>query len=345
MPRCIRKDGSVTIIIPTYNRSELLKECIKSALNQTYTNIEVLVVDDASTDDTVHVVEDMMKSDKRLKLRIHESNTGSQSAALAYGMSTCETEYVTWIGSDDTYIPSAIGQFVNQHTQHPNTDFVSCDLKMTREGHDFCNYCGSAWPNWRGYASLNPIKQFDASSYVYTVYRFLCPPFPWNGMWKTTFFERNGITWIDYKGNNWSPDTLNGLHFFKHGMTMVHYNEFPLINYRLHETQDTNVGLVRDQIRCDALLIDAVFEWFDPSMFEGREVDPSEIPTLYFERLKSLLAHHKERFKGREDLKEALSDTATFAMRRMWEKRTLESPDMIQMYDSFRTYVEEGSSC
>lgn len=345
MARNIRQDGSVTILIPTYNRSALVKNCIESALNQTYANIEVLVVDDGSTDDTVDVVSELMKSDKRLKLRVHESNTGSQSAAFAYGMATCETEYVTWIGSDDTYIPSAIAQLVNQHVQNPNVDYVSCDLKMTRSGHEFCNYCGSAWPNWRGYASLNPITQFDASSYVYTVYRFLCPPFPWNGMWKTQFFEKNGITWIDYKGNNWSPDTLNGLHFFKHGMTMIHYNEFPLINYHLHESQDTNTGLVRDQIRCDAILIDAIFEWFDPSLFEGRKVDPSETPTLYFGRLKSLLDHHAARFKDREDLKEALSDTAAFAMRRMWEKQVLKDPEMSQMYEDFRSYVEGGSSC
>lgn len=339
MTRKIRQDGSVTILIPTYNRSALVKDCIESALNQTYTNIEVLVVDDGSTDDTVEVVSELMKSDKRLKLRVHESNTGSQSAAFAYGMATCETEYVTWIGSDDTYIPSAVAQLVNQHGQHPDVDYVSCDLKMTRSGHEFCNYCGSAWPNWNGYATLKPLTQFNAETYVYAVYRFLCPPFPWNGMWKTKFFEKNNITWIDYRGNNWSPDTLNGLHFFKHGMTMVHYNEFPLINYRLHETQDTNVGLVRDQVRCDALLIDAIFEWFDPSVFEGRKVDPSEVDLLYFERLKSLLEHHSTRFKDSSKIKEALSDTAAFAIRSMWEKGVLGKDKMSPIREYFKTLI------
>ena len=335
MSKDITKDGSVTIIVPTYNRSTYVKECLESILAQTYKAIRVLVVDDGSTDDTVSVVEAMCKLDKRVSLRTHGQNTGSMNAALAYGINVCTTEYVTWIGSDDTYTPNAIAQFVHQHKLHPNVDYVSCDLKMTSLDSDHCKYCNNSWPGWGGYASVDPLVQFDAKSYVKTVYHALCPPFPWNGMWKTEFFKRNGISWIEYKHNTWSPDTLNGLHFFAHGMKMLHYNEFPLIIYRLHETQDTVTGAVSEQIRCDITLIDAIFEWFDTDVFLGEKCDDSAKHTAYINRLKSLLTHHEARFQESDKLKLALSRIAVHALTYMWEHRMPKDEESKSFFEAY----------
>lgn len=335
MPRSVTKNGTVTVVVPVYNREGFIVDCVKSILSQTYSNLKVIVVDDGSTDNTVRVVRNLQKSDSRLHLRVHEQNTGSMNAALEREILDCDTEYFTWIGSDDTYIPSAIELLVSQHLQNAEVDYVSCDLKMTREGHDHCNYCGSAWPNWTGYTSLNPLTQFDAKSYVSLVYRSLCPPFPWNGMWKTKFFIDNDITWIEYKGNTWSPDTLNGLHFFAHGMKMLHYNEFPLIIYRLHETQDTVTGAVSEQIRCDITLIDAIFEWFDTDVFLGEKCDDSAKHTAYINRLKSLLTHHEARFQESDKLKLALSRIAVHALTYMWEHRMPKDEESKSFFEAY----------
>ena len=98
--------------------------------------------------------------------------------ALHDSILNCDTEFFTWLGSDDTYIPSAISQLVAQHRLHSSVDYVSYDLKMTEAGKDYCPYCSSAWPNWSGFASMAPFKQFDKQSFVSLVYRSLCPPFP-----------------------------------------------------------------------------------------------------------------------------------------------------------------------
>ena len=336
MLRTIKKDGKVTVVVPAYNREGLIADCIMSILNQTYTNLKVIVVDDGSTDDTVSVVKRLQKSDERLHLRVHEHNTGSMNAALGHEIQSCETEYFTWIGSDDTYIPSAISQLVSQHQQNRDIDYVSCDLKMTKEGQDYCNYCGSAWPNWTGYVSLNPFKQYDAKSYTSLVYRTLCPPFPWNGMWKTQFFIDNDITWIEYRGNTWSPDTLNGLHFFAHNMTMIHYNEFPLIIYRLHDSQDTVTGAISEQIRCDITLIDAIHEWFDSEVFLGKKLDKAAVHIAYLQRLKDLVTHHASRFEGSSKIGPALTTVAVKALTYMWEHKLPECEDLKSF---FKTYL------
>ena len=69
----------VSVLIPTYNRKELLKRAINSVLNQTYKNIEIYVTDNASTDGTFEVMQELLKNDKRIIYNKREKNTGSIS--------------------------------------------------------------------------------------------------------------------------------------------------------------------------------------------------------------------------------------------------------------------------
>lgn len=339
MSRQFKNDGLVTVVVPVYNREVFVRECVESIQNQTYDNLKIVVVDDGSTDNTTDVVREMASKDARISLKSNPTNTGSMNTAIHNEILACSSEYFTWIGSDDTYIPSAIGQLVSQHQQNPEVDYVSCDMKMSRDGHSFCSYCGSAWPNWTGYASLTPLQQFDAKTYTSLVYRTLCPPFPWNGMWKNKFFVEKDITWIEYRGNTWSPDTLNGLHFFAHGMTMKHYNEFPLIKYRLHDTQDTETGAISEQIRCDVTLISAIHEWYESDMFLGQKLNEEDKQLQYLKRLKELIEHHASRFSTSSKLPSALADVATSALVYIWNKGIPSSTELKELKSFFREYL------
>ena len=332
------KSGKVTIVIPVYNRQDLIGPCIESALRQTYENIKILVVDDGSTDSTRTVVQQYMERDSRIELATQEVNTGSMNKALHDSILSCDTEFFTWIGSDDTYIPSAISQMVAQHRLHPAVDYVSYDLKMTEAGKDYCPYCSSAWPNWSGFASMSPFKQYDKSSFVSLVYRSLCPPFPLNGMGKTSFFRNRNLTWVEYKGNTWSPDTLNALRFFSKDMTMVHYNEFPLVIYRKHSGQDTVTGAVGEQIRCDITLIEAIFEWFPLNLFLNPEELRSGKHVAFLDRLKRLALDHAGRHESTPLLKRALSDLSAKAHLYLWENKKEIS---LEAYESLSSFFKE----
>jgi glycosyltransferase involved in cell wall biosynthesis len=100
----------ISVILPTYNRAHLLKHSIKSVLNQTYKNFELIVVDDASVDNT----EDLVKSiyDKRIKYIKHEINKGA-NAARNTGIMVARGVYIGFQDSDDEWLPEKLRRQVD----------------------------------------------------------------------------------------------------------------------------------------------------------------------------------------------------------------------------------------
>ena len=92
----------VTILIPTYNRADLLPQAVASALSQTFTDFELLILDDASTDNTREVAEVFLK-DPRVRLINHPQNIGI-TANRNYGLSIAKGEYLAMLDCDDVWI-------------------------------------------------------------------------------------------------------------------------------------------------------------------------------------------------------------------------------------------------
>lgn len=91
----------VTVIIPTYNREDFIKGAIESVLSQTFTDFELLILDDASTDNTEEVVK--LFSDVRIKYIHHLANLGI-AKNRNYGLSVAQGEYIAMLDSDDLWI-------------------------------------------------------------------------------------------------------------------------------------------------------------------------------------------------------------------------------------------------
>ena len=106
----------VSIISPCYNGEKYLPYFLDSILNQTYNNIELLLVDDASTDNTLKVVNGYKEKfeARGYKLRIFslEKNSG-QAAAINRALTEYNGEYVEWMDSDDIFLPYAIEKKVD----------------------------------------------------------------------------------------------------------------------------------------------------------------------------------------------------------------------------------------
>lgn len=96
----------VSIIVPVYNTADYLRECVDSILNQTYMNIELLLVDDGSTDGSAELCDELAMSDSRIKV-IHKANGGSADARN-YGLDAARGDYVLFVDSDDYYIDSSL---------------------------------------------------------------------------------------------------------------------------------------------------------------------------------------------------------------------------------------------
>ncbi len=95
----------VSIIIPTFNRCGVLKRAVLSAVNQTYKKIEIIIVNDASTDATAEVAG--LVNDPRLKYIIHEKNQGL-AATRNTGIKNSSGEYITFLDDDDEWAPEKI---------------------------------------------------------------------------------------------------------------------------------------------------------------------------------------------------------------------------------------------
>lgn len=95
------KQARFTIIIPTYNRSAFIKGTIQSVLDQSFSNFEIIVVDDGSKDDTETVVQSI--NDERVAY--YKKENGERGAARNYGIARAKGEYITFLDSDDQLYP------------------------------------------------------------------------------------------------------------------------------------------------------------------------------------------------------------------------------------------------
>lgn len=114
----------VSVIIPTYNRGKLLVEAVNSLRNQTFTDFEIIIVDDGSTDHTKEVVDDAINKNPELKIiYVYQENSGP-SVARNKGIDISNGEYITFLDSDDIYLPDKLEVQFNAFLDFP--DYAMC---------------------------------------------------------------------------------------------------------------------------------------------------------------------------------------------------------------------------
>lgn len=125
----------VSIIIPTFNRAKMITTAIESVLNQTYPNIEIIVIDDGSTDESKQILEGF-------KNRINCLNTQHKGIAHARncGMKAAKGEYIAFLDSDDSYFPFKIALQMEFLETHSHLGMVFTELSGKYENGIFDTY-------------------------------------------------------------------------------------------------------------------------------------------------------------------------------------------------------------
>lgn len=115
----------VSIIIPVYNVKDYIEECIQSVINQTYSNIEILLIDDCGTDESVSIAARVLCAQSRFDYKIlyHNYNRGL-SAARNTGIDAATGDFVYFLDSDDWIIPRCIELLVRMSKQYPKSDLI-----------------------------------------------------------------------------------------------------------------------------------------------------------------------------------------------------------------------------
>ena len=118
----------ISIIVPIYNVEKYLEECLDSIKNQTYTDIEVVLVNDGSTDGSKEICERYCEQDCRFKL-INQENQG-QSVARNNGVAASTGEFITFVDSDDVIAAKYLENLYAYMTEE--IDLIECEYRVTR---------------------------------------------------------------------------------------------------------------------------------------------------------------------------------------------------------------------
>ena len=130
----------ISVIIPVYKVEKYLSKCIDSVLNQTYSNLEIILVDDGSPDNCGVICDEYAKNDNRIKV-IHKEN-GGQADARNIGIGIATGEYVAFVDSDD-YLNKKMYEVLYNLSKEQKADAVFCELQRFSEDEIVNEDCNS----------------------------------------------------------------------------------------------------------------------------------------------------------------------------------------------------------
>ena len=116
----------VSVIIPVYNTEDYLKECIESLVNQTLREIEILIVNDGSTDSSLEIMKEFKNKYQNI-IKIFDKVNGGQASARNYALSFAQGEYLGFVDSDD-WVDSTMYEEMYEKAEKEDADIVICDM-------------------------------------------------------------------------------------------------------------------------------------------------------------------------------------------------------------------------
>ncbi len=123
----------ISVIVPVYKVEKYLKKCVESLQNQTYKNLEIILVDDGSPDNSPKMCDELMENDCRIKV-VHKEN-GGQSSARNVGLEIAKGEWIAFVDSDD-YIDQDMLEKLYQAIEENQADMAVCSARLVNEqGH------------------------------------------------------------------------------------------------------------------------------------------------------------------------------------------------------------------
>lgn len=152
----------ISVIIPVYNAEKYLSKCIDSVLNQTYQDLEIILVNDGSTDDSEKILEKYRSRDSRIVI-INKDNGGA-STARNVGLDTAHGEYITFVDSDDTISPYYL-EILHNCALNDGSDFVCYRYKDSIKVFDDYNLINNLVNERVIVNSRNVLKEYEYKYY------------------------------------------------------------------------------------------------------------------------------------------------------------------------------------
>lgn len=141
-------NNKVSIVIPVYNKERTLKRCIDSVINQTYSEFEIILLDDGSTDDSSNICKEYTEIDNRI--RYYYQNNSGQTAARKKGLEYAKTELVMFIDSDDYIDNDYIEILIKATLENKECDLITSGIFFEYDGFRKCLMDGIEPGNYSG---------------------------------------------------------------------------------------------------------------------------------------------------------------------------------------------------
>ena len=263
----------VSVVIPTFNRAGMIPEAIRSVLEQSYQNIEIIVVDDGSTDNTSEVLEQFGND-------IHYMLTENSGPAHArnVGMRAAKGKYISFLDSDDLYLPCKIELQVSFMEQHPEVGMVCTEMSGLDDTGVFEEY------HLRSYHRIYHNLNWSYEDIYSTHGKFACPalkesvPYYQGNIFRyvllgsiiisnTIMFPKQTLKIVGYQNENYhnAEDLEFVIRICKHCITG--FINYPTYLYRYHKDQ---ISMINQKwtaekalidIRVQKVMLQAVLDW------------------------------------------------------------------------------------
>ena len=246
----------ISIVVPIYNVEIYLEKCIETILNQTYKNIEIILVDDGSTDSCKDIADEYVKKDKRIKV-IHKENGGLSDARNA-GIKIAKGRYICFVDSDD-YIEKNYIKILYETIIRNNADISICSYKNVyidgsqKEDRTKTQVCNN----------IEAIRElFTKARNIETV--------TWNKMYKIDLFLHNKI---EFPKGKLHEDNFTTYKLFYFSNKIAYVDEI-LYNYRQREN---SIVSIYNEKRLVILEVTKDIRMF----FEDKEVELTQEIQIY----------------------------------------------------------------
>lgn len=246
----------ISILVAAYNAEVYLSECLDSLLNQTLKDIQIICIDDASTDGTLPLLEKYAGKDSRIVVLSQSENQG-QAAARNRGLLVAEGEFITMLDSDDWFSADALESAYQVVRKHPATDAVIFDLEYYHQ--DTGNYSPYLY-------------RAEKKTYCGEEALFLSLDWKIHGLYMVRSHIHKAYPY-DTSSRMYSDDNTTRFHYLH--SREVRFCE-GIYYYRLHAQSNTNIHTVRR------------FDFMDAGLSLKRFLQKEEVPEKIIARQENL---------------------------------------------------------
>ena len=225
----------ISIVVPVYNVEKYIDRCLKSLVNQTLQDIEIIIVNDGSQDKSEEIIEKYVKENHN-KIKYYEKSNGGLSSARNYGIEYATGEYIAFLDSDD-YVETNMYEEMYNLAKKENADMVECDF---------------IWEWEFGKKIFDKRREYKTKEDMMKRPRVIA----WNKIYKREILNKNKIRF---------PDELiyEDLEFFL--KLLPHLNIISYINkYFVHYTQreDSIINKQTEKIENIFKILDNIFDYY-----------------------------------------------------------------------------------